>query len=112
MATVSEILTKAADLLEKPGAWTKFEFARDAAGRAVYQTSSLATCWCARGAIAAVNEEEDDHTANNRNWKAAAQLMGFHDVHDIEDWNDAPGRTQAEVVAALRTAASQAEGNA
>lgn len=107
MKGVADVLNAAADLLDKPGAWTQNEFARDAAGRAVYHTSSLATCWCARGAIAAVNDEEDDHTANNRNWKAAAQLMGFHDVHDIEQWNDAPGRTQAEVVAALREAARQ-----
>jgi len=104
----AEVLEAAADLLEKPGAWTQNEFARDAVGRVVYPTSTLATCWCVRGAIAAVNEEEDDHAANTRNWKAAAKLLGFHDVHDIEQWNDTPGRTQAEVVAALREAARQA----
>ncbi|MGN6063805.1 DUF6197 family protein [Brevundimonas diminuta] len=106
----AEVLEAAADLLEQPGAWTQDEFARDSVGRVVCPTSTLATCWCVRGAIAAVNEDEDDHTANNRNWKAAARLLGFHDAMDIELWNDAPERTQAEVVAALREAARQARG--
>lgn len=109
-ASVSEVLAAAADLLEKLGAWTQFDFAHDAVGRAVDYTSSDAVCWCARGAIGVIGRENDDadYRAVHRLWTAAAKQMGFDQIEDIETWNDAPGRTQTEVVNTLRQAARQA----
>lgn len=98
--TVPEILSAAADLLEKPGAWTQGALYRDTAGEPIGSFGDReAVCYCAEGAIAAVIGRYD--------WfhPAYASLGG---VGELSNWNDHPGRTQAEVVAALRQAAELA----
>ena len=109
MSSVADILARAADLIEPEGAWTQGEEARDAHGEGLEDFSGTdAVCWCAGGAI----------------WKAA-RLLGvvrgapfqryfelFLGVTGVPEWNDAPERTQAEVVAKLREAAAKARGEA
>jgi hypothetical protein len=100
--SIAEVLSKAADLLEKPGAWTKRAFARDAGGRPVEDpTEPEAVCFCAAGAI----------------WRSGGEVCGaaynalleyLGDAVFVSGWNDAKDRTQAEVVAALREAARRA----
>lgn len=99
---VSEILSKAADLLEKPGAGTQGGSAFDASGNPVGYGNPAAASWCVEGAIglAASNLCEVD-----RAFRAVKRRLG---IRSLYRWNDTPGRTQAEVVAVLRTAASQA----
>lgn len=112
-ASVSEVLAAAADLLEKPGAWTQFdnpdeypdgETARDASGNSVPGDDPTAVCFCVFGAIERicpsplVGREADRLLAASLGMSTGA----------IVDWNDAPERTQAEVVTALRQAARQA----
>lgn len=101
-ASVSEVLGAAADLLEKPGAWTQGGWARDGLGDRVVSTSSAATCWCAMGAMirVAFATGRDADGAVDR----LAKLVGAN----IGKWNDHPARTQAEVVDTLRQAARQA----
>jgi hypothetical protein len=116
----SEVLDRAADLIEPEGAWTQFIAAAEAPladpddvptdedGDIIEpdETAPEMRCWCATGAI----------------WKAAnlgpfpaapmaeaatdfvRQVVGY----SVTSWNDAPERTQAEVVAALRKAADLA----
>lgn len=36
-----------------------------------------------------------------------ADHLGFHNIYDVVEWNNAPERTQAEVVGALRACAAQ-----
>lgn len=105
METVSEILNAAADLLEKPGAWTTGDYARGD------------DCFCALGAICeiegqvkprgnvVVEKEESDASR-----AFALFVMGEPEPYHVARWNDAPGRTQAEVVAALRAAATHQTG--
>lgn len=102
MTTPTEVLEAAADLLEKPGAWTTGVFARDAAGHQVGLRDDRATCFCLAGAIekAAQNGTFAFREAFDI-MDAMARRAGFRHV---AAWNDAPGRTQAEVVATLRQA--------
>jgi hypothetical protein len=100
---VHEVLNAAADLLERPGAWTQGSLARQENGRAIGPLEKSAKCWCVSGAILRAEvgrrcgdawDRFDDYTLRR----------GY--LH-MADFNDAPGRTQAEVVAALREAAEQ-----
>jgi hypothetical protein len=90
-ASVSEVLAAAADLLEKPGAWTQGIWV-DHKG-----------CLCIEGAIATV---VGIHPSDVYSHPASIELEAR--IGSLVDWNDAPGRTQAEVVTALRQAARQA----
>ena len=102
----SEILAKAADLIEQRG-WSQGWYCDDA--------GSL----CATGAIlaAAGIEPEARESANlwatfddakwadaDRAWRVVDDVVNAH----TPAWNDARGRTAAEVVAALRGAAEAA----
>lgn len=91
-ASVSEVLAAAADLLEKPGAWTQGAWING-------------DCMCAEAAIGMA--AGITYFPNVSVCEPALAFAGF--VGDfIPVWNDAPGRTQAEVVDALRQAARQA----
>lgn len=105
-APVSQVLSEAADLLEKPGAWGHSLFSVDAEGDPVMPFSDEAVCFCAVGAVAKVLEI-DGVTAEN--WLDCA--TGLHGLQSsrLEDFNDNLGRTQAEVVAKLREAAALAK---
>ena len=97
----SDALAKAADLIEPPGAWTQGTFARDAHGEPTTSSGPRATCWCASGAIRRITPGRLDRR----------QARDYLDkvVGTITLFNDALGRTQAEVVAALREASNLAE---
>jgi hypothetical protein len=100
--SIAEVLTRAADLLEKPGAWTQGAFARDIHGHPIRCESEDAASFCAIGAL---------YSLRVGSWMADScerRLSKFKRVEMFAEWNDAPGRTQAEVVAALRAAAEKA----
>ena len=86
--TTADVLRAARAKITPEGAWTQRELARTADGSPDAPDNPLATCWCAIGAIESLTNE----TYALR----ALYLMG---VDDIAKWNDAPGRTQAEVLA-------------
>lgn len=89
---VSEILSKAADLIEPEGKWTKM----------FYETHDGR--FCAYGAIDYVCHSEYQSVR-----RAAERLRDVIGSTHIAPWNDAPERTQAEVVAALRQASTLAK---
>lgn len=99
--TVADILTAAADLIDKPGAWTQYQWARNAAGQPVGVLDG-AVCWDIAGAIVRV---APDYSGIAFSLDAALKdTVG----KSMSGWNDAPGRTQSEAVAALRAAAVKA----
>lgn len=98
--TVADILAAAAEIVAKPGAWTQGTWARTADGRGNAQPG-LACSWCLYGAII---EAGRDTATEDDTRDALGVVMGITGRHPIV-WNDAPERTQAEVVAALREAA-------
>lgn len=103
--SVADVLERAADLIEPEGAWTQGCGSRDDSGANLDDAEpgegGPAVCFCAAEAI----------------WRVNALYYGINPAHqfmmrfvggEIPKWNDAPERTQAEVVAKLREAAALA----
>lgn len=101
-APVSQVLSEAADLLEKPGAWTQGALARDAHGENV--GLDYGVCFCLGGAII-----KSAHGVKTIQRKAMQSVREVLRVEYVTDWNDSPTRQQTEVVDALRRAAALAK---
>lgn len=99
---MGEVLLAAADLIEPEGAWTQGELAHDGDGREADPLGEEATCWCVSGAI--MRAQGDRFLATEKFWPLE-RLIGLFPL-----WNDAPERTQSEVVAKLREAAALSSG--
>lgn len=110
--TDSDVLTRAADLLEEfgwrqhglfnPGSFPSDESCRDA------------TQFCAVGAIVRARRDlglpasDWSYTDPNGHYNLANRCFGEHiEGWTLAAWNDAPGRTKEEVVAKLREAAAR-----
>jgi hypothetical protein len=102
--TAGEVLNAAADLLEKPGAWTQRATWRKSPRGRLHDgfPTDEATCFCITGALMKVAGSHHPLIWECRNLLDAATGFSYF---GIEDWNDTKGRTQAEVVATLRRAA-------
>lgn len=91
---IAKLCQKAADLIEEHGhAKGKFE---DADG-----------CVCLFGAINLAENGNADEWSGEEAALAQAKALGFDSVNDLLHWNDAPERTQAEVLARLRSVVAQ-----
>lgn len=89
MNAVADTLNRAADLIERDG-WCQ-GLGRDADG--------------SRCAAVALHDAQADRLVWRGAYRALKARVG---TRLVVDWNDTPGRTQAEVVAALRAAADAA----
>ncbi len=107
--TVSDVLEKAAELIEPEGRWTQNAFARDRSGQTVSWGDPMAVCWCARGAIARAADGQDTMRAY-RVLRSILPEVSRRSVDPVANWQDAHDRQQSEVVAALRAAAEAARG--
>ena len=94
MTGVADVLNGAADLIERDG-WCQGTF-RDGGAR------------CASRAIG--DAAENTKNPHGPDWSDAAHicLRKLTGHWFVSGWNDKPGRTKAEVVAALRAAAERA----
>lgn len=103
--TTLEILRAGRARIER--GWCQGAFARDANGHDVLSRSPRARAWCTSGAV-----EFDSRPMSAGAFAAHVALCAALPADWIEDgaasWNDAPGRTQAEVLA-LYDAAIAAE---
>ena len=98
----SEILTKAADLIESKG-FCKQAYSIDENGKEVDYLSDKAVAFCSIGAIETVSYPSTlDDTGNAY---IAINRVIFPTGLSLEDWNDDPDRTKDEVVEAFRKAA-------
>ena len=118
-------LPLAASVLEAAGAycdngWTQGIYARDDRGQGCGATCIDAACWCASGAITLAMHRVVGTAASARLWNTAlgeaeatlkraifARWPDTGDCDSIIVWNDATGRTQAEVVATFHHAAGE-----
>lgn len=102
----SEILSAAADLIEPEGAWTQGANARlrNALGQPTGASDPKAACWCAFGAML----RKTSAPSLNPFYAATGYAEKVIDGVNLRCWNDEKGRTQAEVVSALRKAAELA----
>lgn len=110
MATTADVLREAARLIEE-GGWTQGALARTLRGLSVEPGSGQAVAWCAAGAllrasVAMASGPYRDEYARRLYRDAMEQLDAVVGQRGgAVAWNDAPGRTREEVVAALLMAA-------
>jgi hypothetical protein len=107
---VLEILTATRALLSRPERWTQRAYARDGAGQPVCNHEPEACCWCLSGAVARTSRAYSAKylsLAYQAIYAAAGVEMG-----GLIDWNDAPGRTHADVIAMLDAAIMAEEARA
>lgn len=110
---VAAVLRRAAERVERPGAWIKGAFAADAGGALVAASDPEAVCWCTAGAIGAEAHAADPVHPGPIYVRAKAAVTArlLHDDATIAigEWNDAPERTLSDVVALLRSVADEQE---
>ena len=99
--SVADVLDAAADLIEPEGAWTTGADARRSDGGKTHGHDDQAICFCAEGAVIHVSGKRSKHDA----FQLIRRVTRSSSIHE---WNDAPERTQTEVVAKLREAAALA----
>ena len=92
--SVAEHLARARTVLAKRDVWTQDAYARDVAGRIVESQSPAAVRFCCSGAL--YTTEHPLHGS-----VAARALVSRVIGHDLEVWNDAPGRKHNEVLDAF-----------
>ena len=99
----SIILTDARDLVAR--GWCQTDDARDARGATVPPGSPDACCWSLLGAIVASSGGPERLRSDRRTLadvaKASLAVGLATGEESLRDWNDAPGRTSAEVIAAF-----------
>lgn len=99
-----DVLLRAAGLVQR--GWSRGAFARFADGTTADPHARDAEAWCALGALRrASGKGVSIYDAADFLWR---QIQDGQCIRGVAEWNDAPERTQAEVVAALRSAADKA----
>lgn len=102
----SEVLDRAADLIEPRRAWIRGDLARDARGFLRDPLEPEATCWCVAGAIVRAAGDPDMSPYRNAIVKRLEALVSPGAL--IWKWNDDEKRRKPQVVSALRKAAELA----
>lgn len=92
-------------LLAEPERWTQTYLARDANGVGVNTRDPRAACWCLMGAISHVLNCEVGKAVEHPLWWDLTELTGTGPAA----WNDAPGRTHADVLALLDRVIAEGE---
>lgn len=98
---ISNVLREAANICAR--GWVKGAFACKANGEACRVRDPEAVKWCALGAIRRASAKQ--HAIANEACTIFARCLHAFPC----TWNDAPRRTQAQVVRALRSAAQSAK---
>jgi hypothetical protein len=88
--------------------WTQGASARDRKGRAVHPWSAEARSWSILGAIVCGDETHQGRVPIERLADAVMLVAASVDTASLNDWNDKPGRTQAEALAAFDAAIASA----
>jgi hypothetical protein len=101
-----EILRNGRDLVVQ--GWTSGADARDRDGRPVHPWSSDARSWSVLGAIICGDETHQGRVPIERLAHAVVLLASALDTPSLAKWNDAPGRAQADAVAAFDAAIASA----
>lgn len=95
LRTTRDILVAAADLLDQPGRWTQYAFARDASGNEVYPKDANASSFDVIGAIKRVSPSFTMA-------EEVIEMIPYIDGKPLSRWNDDASRTQSEVAGKVR----------
>lgn len=90
-----------AELLTDESKWTQGTYARDAGGDSVLCREAKACRWCLLGAMRVVYGGHRS-TGFDSAFRRLRDAIGRH--VPVHEWNDTPGRTFAEVRAAIEKA--------
>jgi hypothetical protein len=102
------ILENGRDLVAQ--GWTQGAYARDRAGDPVHPWNAQARAWSVMGAIVCGDETHQGRVPMGMLADAVIAVGAVLDTASLDDWNDMPGRTQADALAAFDAAiASVAE---
>ena len=117
--TTIEILKAARQVIEKPEHWTQGQYARTAENAGVSYSNPRAFCFCSQGAILKASHDQSlkgtaEFSYNKDDLvpeidEAITRLDQFCVGGGIEQFNDAPGRTHAEVLAKFDEAIASLE---
>lgn len=102
--TPADILRAAKARIATPERWTRAAMARDQDGDRVASVSERACAWCSIGAM-----EAEVGASTSALVRALRALNLAVDGVPVDIWNDMPGRTHAEVLAAFDRAIALAE---
>ncbi len=105
-ATAVDVLRDMRVMLER--GWTQNACARDSAGNEVDELSLKAVSFDALGALTRAGRDAKVEARH----EAISHLRAGIGFKSLGDWNDEPGRTQAEVLALVDRAISSASANA
>lgn len=108
MSAELEILKKTKDLLTPPGRWAQFGYAKDATGGTVSPQAATAVYFCLVGALRRSGSSELEAYVGARLFSELNKTIGKNSL-SISTWNDAFGRTQAEVLQLLEKTISRLE---
>lgn len=100
---IDEVLDGAADLIAKPGGWVQHTYAVDAYGRPTNRFGADACSFCLTGAMDRIGYNVSTYYQA----EAVDYLNHLLGNRSSVGFNDAPGRTQAEVVDFLRESAKK-----
>jgi hypothetical protein len=106
VSAAADKLRKARALIER--GWTQGQYARGEQGSGIDFLKRKAVCFCAAGAIGAANKQWPNSQLPGMKYLSLA-VGGDGDEPDVLHWNDAPERSQAEVIAAFDKAIALAE---
>ena len=101
-----EILRNGRDLVVQ--GWTQGADARDDAQNPVHPWSAEARSWSVLGAVICGDDNHQGQVPIDRLAAAAVLLSQVLERQSLSQWNDEPGRTQADAVAALDAALASA----
>jgi hypothetical protein len=110
VTAVRDVLRDAAELLRTKG-WTQGKFARADDGERVEVMADDAACFCTLGAVYRITDRLPGICEERAVDALARAVGGCADVTaaaHVAVWNDAPGRTLPEVLAAFERAADLA----
>jgi hypothetical protein len=88
--------------------WTQGASARDRNGRAVHPWSANARSWSVLGAIVCGDPTRQGRVPMSMLADAVVLLAATVHTASLNDWNDAPGRTQANALAGFDAAIASA----
>ena len=107
MDVAKRLLLEARGLVER--GWTQHADAHNERGEVVKSWSPDAVRWSLLGALVAsferISSAADDSPAIAHLARACTGLADTVDADSLEEWNDEPGRRQADVLRALDAAA-------
>lgn len=102
------ILKRARKLIEKPGSWCQLAEARTRDGESISCGDSMATQFCALGAIWRATGQNDDAPTKFLREAVGARYT-LAGPKSVANWNDAPRRTHKQILKAFDKAIALAE---